>query len=85
MHYVYVLQNSHGENYIGQTKDLQRRLTEHNSRANMSTRFSSEWKLVYYEAYASAEDAFRREKRLKDDGRARYQLMSRISASKAVI
>ncbi len=41
-----------------------------------STR-NSEYKLVYYEAYASKKDAIRREKRLKD-GRANNEVKKRV-------
>ena len=80
MYYVYVLQSEAGEAYIGKTGDLKRRMREHNTGCNTSTRHAT-WRLVYYEAYANKADADRRERRLKDDGRARYQLMRRIRAS----
>ena len=80
MYYVSVLLNETGEAYIGKTGDLRRCVHEHNAGCNASTRHAN-WRLVYYEAYAARADADRRERRLKDDGRARYQLMRRIKAS----
>ena len=84
MYYVYVLINHKGESYIGVTGDLKNRVAEHNAGASPSTKQRS-WRLAYYEAYAAKSDATRREKRLKDDGRARYQLMQRISAGKTFV
>jgi putative endonuclease len=65
--------------YTGYTNNLKRRIKEHNAG---KSRFTSgkNWRLVYYEAYLSKEDAKRREKRLKD-GRARRQLRDRIEKS----
>ncbi len=84
MYYVYVLISKEGESYIGFTNDLRRRMAEHNTGKSLSTKHAV-WRLAYYEAYAVKDDAVRREKRLKDDGRARHQLMRRISESTAFI
>ena len=81
MYYVYVLKNEKGNLYIGFTKDLKERLKKHSSKSSRYTSRYDEWKLVYYEAYASEKDAREREKRLKD-GRARYLLKQRIKCSK---
>ena len=79
MFYVYVIQaiGQDGRFYIGRTGDLRRRLAEHNAGKSNHTK-GSRWRLVYYEAYASAPLAAKRERRLKHDGRARRQLMERI-------
>lgn len=50
MFYVYVIQNKHGELYVGATNNLQRRIFEHTSHQNISTK-NSTWNPVYYEAY----------------------------------
>ena len=80
MYYVYVIVSEEGEKYIGYTSDLRRRLKEHREGRNMSTR-GRKWKLVYYEAYLSREDAFRREKKLKQRGRSRQILYERLRGS----
>ena len=82
MHYVYVLINEDNKPYIGCTNDLRRRFEEHQRGEVRSTRGHG-WRLAYYEAYASKSEALRREKRLKDDGRTRYQLMERRAESVA--
>lgn len=53
--------------YIGQTKNLKKRLELHNSKAfkGYTSRFSGLWNLIYSEEVASRTDALRREKQLK--------------------
>ena len=80
MYYVYVLINEKKNLYIGFTKDLKKRVEKHNSSGTKYTSRFKQWKLIYYEAYLSEQDARRREKRLKD-GRARYLLKERIAHS----
>ena len=72
-----------GKIYIGQSKHLKRRLNEHNSNGKKyTTRKNGEWVLIYAEAYRAKEDALERETRLKDHGRAKQELLKRISNSK---
>lgn len=64
--YVYVLQSKkNNELYVGYTKDLRRRFSEHNCDKNFSTKPYVPWQLIFYEAYLNEEDAKRREKYLK--------------------
>ena len=78
MFYVYVLRSEPDDRfYIGYTANLKRRLIEHNSDGNTSTR-GRRWTLVYYEAYKSTQAARERERILKHDGRSRRALMDRI-------
>ena len=79
MYHVYVLQSKDNDKYIGYTKNVRKRLENHNQGLTKSTK-GKQWRVVYVESYLSKEDATRREKRLKDDGRARYQLMKRIES-----
>ena len=82
MYYVYVICNIQSkELYVGYTKDLKRRLEEHNSKQNRSTRRKSEWRLIYYEAFLSKSDATTRESKLKQHGRARQELFKRLEES----
>lgn len=79
MHYVYLLYSrSKSKFYIGETKDLRRRFTEHNSGRSFATKPGIPWILVYYEAYASKQAALTREKRLKQYGKGLAQLKRRI-------
>ena len=80
MYYVYVLISEDRKSYIGYTEDLRRRFKEHNSGNNTSTR-NRKWKLAYYEAFASKEDAKERERKLKQRGSTKHSLCKRISKS----
>ena len=51
--------------YTGTTKDLRRRISEHNSGKNFSTAPRRPFKLIYFEAYLLKADAEDREKYLK--------------------
>ena len=64
--YVYVIMSVGNDvSYIGYTKDLNKRLKEHNLGLNFSTKDDRPWKLIHYEAYLNEVDAKRREKYLK--------------------
>lgn len=81
MFYVYILKSSDGKLYIGYTKDLRRRLKEHNSGLVKSTKLRIPFHVVYYEAYAYQQDATKREQNLKLRARALRQLINRIKGS----
>lgn len=80
MFYVYIIQNTMHELYIGSTNDLRRRIIEHNSGKSRYTK-GKLWKLVYYEASLDEIDSRLREKRLKQQGQAMAQLKRRIKGS----
>jgi len=66
MFFIYLLQSeSSGTFYIGYTDNLERRVEEHNSGENRSTKHGCPWKLLYYEACLNQHDALCREKYLK--------------------
>jgi putative endonuclease len=66
MFYNYILYSEKARKlYIGFTRDLKRRIIEHNQGKNFSTKPYKPWKLIYYEACLNEEDAKRREKYLK--------------------
>ncbi len=82
MYYVYILETrSHKKFYTGYTNGLKRRLLEHNSGSNPSTKYGIPWKLVYYEAYTNQTIAMQRERNLKQRGNAYHSLIKRISSS----
>ena len=73
MFYVYVLRSEvDGRLYIGQTADLKKRLSEHNTGQVPSTRRRIPLELLYYEAGTHRKDAFHREKYLKTTYGHRY-------------
>jgi putative endonuclease len=66
MYYVYVLLSLKDKKfYIGFTNDLKRRLKEHDSGKNISTKSRFPFELIYYEAHLSKADAMRRERYFK--------------------
>ena len=79
MFYVYLLVSGE-ETYVGFSADLRRRLAEHQSGQNRSTR-GRQWTLAYYEAYSDEHDARERERRLKNNGRVKRQLLLRTKRS----
>jgi predicted GIY-YIG superfamily endonuclease len=75
MCYVYLLQSPKAEDiYSGFTPDLRRRMREHRIE-------HPDWKLVYYEVYASEKDARLREPRLKHHGSGKVELKKRLQHS----
>ena len=80
MHYVYLLVGDNGETYVGFTSNLKRRIEEHKSGRSIATKHCK-WQLAYYEAYASKQDAVKREQKLKQDGRSKRWLLERAESS----
>ena len=66
---------------MGSTNNLGERLKAHNGERNKSTKKYRPWKLVYYEAFVSEQDARNREKGLKHHGKGLQELKKRIKNS----
>ena len=65
-YYTYVLQSSVDNNfYVGYTKDLIKRIEQHNKGNVASTKMRRPLKLVYFEVCFNQKDALHREKYLK--------------------
>lgn len=77
MHYVYILNSRKDKQlYVGCTKDLQRRVREHNTKKVLSTSERTPMELIFYEAFYGKKDAFAREQWLKSGfGRNHMQKM----------
>ncbi len=74
---MYILECSDGTFYTGSTKDLERRINEHQGSKEAGTKIKNEKganytkvrrpvKLVYYEEYERIDDAFYREKQVQN-------------------
>ena len=66
MFYVYVLKSQKtGSLYMGFTRDLRKRVKEHNQKRTQATQSHTPLILIYYEACLNEKDAKRREHYLK--------------------
>jgi putative endonuclease len=73
MYYVYVLQSEQDNKfYTGFTRDLTKRIEEHNLGMSNATKGRIPLKLVYYEFCLNHKDAMRRERYLKTTWGKRY-------------
>ena len=73
MYYVYVLKSEKdGLFYTGFSVDLNRRLSEHNTGTQISTKNRGPFQLIYYEWCLNKEDAIAREKYLKSGMGKKY-------------
>lgn len=64
--FTYILECNDGSYYTGSTKDLERRLWEHNNSLGANyTKKRLPVKLVYFEEYSRIDDAFYREKQIQ--------------------
>lgn len=82
MYYVYLLQSqSHpAQQYIGLTRDLRRRLAQHNNATSPHTKKFCPWELLVYCAFKSEATASAFEKYLKSgSGRAFVKRHFRVS------
>ena len=80
--YLYILQSKKDNHYyIGSTKDLRKRLKEHNGGKVKSTKSRIPFILIYYEAFLSEKDARLRESELKNDRRKKKRLLNRLKNS----
>ncbi len=81
MQYVYILKsNKDGNLYTGCTNNVKQRLALHNAGKIFSTKLRKPFKLIFYEAFISKQDAFKREKWLKT-GWGRNQISTMLSNS----
>jgi len=76
--YTYILKCSNGSYYVGSTKDLNRRIEQHQSGegANHTKKYLPV-ELIYYEEYTRIDDAFYREKQLQKWSRKKKEALMR--------
>ena len=75
MFWVYVLENSAGQFYIGQTDELAVRLLNHNRTDKIGGKFTRKngpWKLIWSEAHPNRVSAVQRERQIKAMKSARW-------------
>jgi len=73
MYLVYILKSlKNGRYYIGYTKDLQRRLLEHNLGKTKGNRYLVPFELVYSETFKNETEARKREFYIKSQKSRRF-------------
>jgi len=74
--YMYILECANGNYYAGSTKDLERRLAQHqNGEGANFTKKHLPVKLVYFEEYKRIDKAFYREKQVQGWSRAKKEAL----------
>ncbi len=76
MAWMYILECCDGSYYVGSTKDLKRRLSQHQD--GVGANYTSKRlpvKLVYYEEYDRVDEAFYREKQVQGWRRAKREAL----------
>ena len=83
MYYLYLLRCSDNSLYCGQTKDLQRRINEHNGDNSKSkyTRSRRPVELVYFEKYRTISKALKREFEIKKMSKAKKEMLAKKNNS----
>ncbi len=74
MHCVYILRNPKGKHYIGETDNLERRLSQHNSPNEHFTGHNGPWDIVVSSECESKSDACLLEKKLKSFKNPKYSI-----------
>lgn len=78
MAWMYILECVDGSYYVGSTKDLKRRVWEHNE--GIGAKYTARRlpvELVYTEEFSSITDAYEREKQVQNWGRAKREALIR--------
>jgi putative endonuclease len=78
MAWMYILECSDGSYYVGSTKNLERRLWEHNE--GLGAKYTARRrpvKLAYAAEFASIAEAYEREKQVQGWGRAKREALIR--------
>jgi len=76
MFYLYILRNNHNRLYIGHTKNVEQRLTDHKTiRGAKFIKDYGEFKLIYTEEFHTRSEAMSREKQLKGWTRAKKEAL----------
>jgi len=72
-YYVYVIQSKKDNSfYIGQTNDLDARLSKHNDGFSRYSSTKAPWGLVYFELFDNRSLAIKREKQIKAKKSRKY-------------
>ncbi len=82
MFFVYILYSrSINKYYIGQTNDLERRISEHNSGQTTYSSRGISWELIYQEEKNTRSEAMLLEMKIKQRGISRYLQNKKIKVA----
>ena len=79
-YFVYLIGNTKKgklTTYVGYTKDLKKRIYQHNSSKGAKFTKGRKWELIFYKKYSTKSNAMKSEYRLKKD----YKLRNLIKAN----
>jgi len=66
MYYVYIIYSPLTDKfYIGQTQNLESRLSKHNTKHDGFSSQAKDWEIKYYETFNTRNEAINREKQIK--------------------
>lgn len=77
-YFIYILRTSSNTLYIGQTNNLEKRLSEHKNKSSKSAkyiRYFNSFKLIYFEKYQTRKEAMNREIQLKKWTKAKKEAL----------
>ncbi len=67
IYFVYIIQSvNYDKLYIGQTQDLNKRISDHNNGRSKYTKPFKPWKLFAYKEFSSRSEAMAAERKLKN-------------------
>lgn len=84
MYYLYIVRCSDNSLYCGQTKDIQRRVLEHNFNNTKSAKYTKSRrpvKLVYFETYKKIGEVLKREFEIKKMTKVKKEVLIKEKSS----
>jgi putative endonuclease len=73
VYYCYIIYSRKLDKYyVGQTEDLESRLSDHNSGISVYTSKASDWQLMYFETFETRKEALSREQMIKGKKSRKY-------------
>ena len=72
MYYTYILENTNGKLYIGQTSGLESRLLRHNSNMVKATKNKDPWKIIFSKTFVTRKESINYELYLKSLKNSNY-------------
>ena len=80
-YYVYIILSKIGDksiSYVGYTKDINKRLNQHNNSKGAKFTKGKKWKLIYKKKYTTKSEAMKNEYQLKKDRKKRNYIKSKF-------